>query len=75
MIWQLLTRRSRRQALQQLVAELYTYNKKDVCWDPIGPIDRDGMTRVIEVIARGKLPKPLQRQAIKAFAFRKKLTS
>lgn len=49
-----LFRRSRRHAMRELIAELYVLNERDQCFDPIGSIDRLGMSKIIEVIARGK---------------------
>lgn len=40
--------------MEELVAELFTYNKSDDCYDPIGSIDRFGMAKIIEVISREK---------------------
>ena len=45
----------KRKVLGYLVTELFTYNERDQCWDPIGSIDRYGMQKIIEVIARGRL--------------------
>ncbi len=50
-----LYKRARREALQQFTIELYNYNDKDACWDPIGSMDLHGMNHVIEFIAQGKL--------------------
>lgn len=56
-------RRARREACRQLIVELYRYNEKDVCWDPIGSIDRKGLNHTIETIARGTLKERSVREA------------
>ena len=65
----LLTRKTRRNALKGLILELFRYNSKDDCWDPIGSIDRLGMVRVVEVIARGKLDPEAVRRVRQAGKF------
>lgn len=50
-----IVKRYRREAMQQLVNELFTQNAKDGCWDSIGSVDYNGMIKIIETIAAGKL--------------------
>lgn len=66
-----LLRRARREACRQLVVELYRYNKRDVCWDPIGSIDRKGLDNTIETIAQGKLKERSVKEAKVLFGRKK----
>jgi len=50
-----LLKKARREACRQLTVELFNYNSKDSCWDPIGSIDRDGLDATIETIVEEKL--------------------
>ena len=54
-MFNLFLRSTRRKALRQLVHELFLLNERDHCWDPQGSVDRVGMDRIIEVIARDKV--------------------
>ena len=58
-------RRIRREACRQLVVELFQYNRKDGCWDPIGSIDAAGLDATIDTISKGKLaPRSVQESKI-----------
>lgn len=67
-----LQRKARREACRQLMVELFQYNRKDACWDPIGSIDRNGLDATIESIAQGKLKERSVREAKEMFNRRKK---
>lgn len=67
-----LLRRVRREACRQLVVELYRYNKRDDCWDPVGSVDRAGLNGTIESIAQGKLKESSVEEAKYLFRRRRK---
>lgn len=58
-----LVRRAKREACRQLVNELFMYNKKDYCFDPIGSIDRRGLDNLIESIVQERLAKRSVKEA------------
>ena len=53
MLW--FIRNARREAAQQLLTELFNYNGRDDCFDPVGSFDATGIRAAIEVIAQGRL--------------------
>lgn len=63
---------TRRRAMQELISELYTLNKQDYCFDPIGSVDKDGLARIIEVIARGSQTEESKDQARAMFKRKRK---
>ena len=48
-------KRAKREACQQMLVELFHYNQRDFCWDPVGSIDHKGILRLVESIVNGTL--------------------
>jgi len=61
-------RKIKREAMRALVNELFVFNERDYCWDPVGSVDKYGLDKAIEVIARGKLPKDRKLMTKKEFS-------
>lgn len=57
------SRRARREACRQLIVELFRYNERDDCWDPIGSIDRIALDNAIETIAQDRLKESSVKEA------------
>lgn len=68
----LLRKRARREACRQVIAELFRYNSRDDCWDPVGSIDRAGLDNAIELIAQDKMDKRGLREVKGIFERRRK---
>lgn len=53
-MFRLLFRRVRKRVMHAMISELYNYNDRDGCYDPIGSISRNGMLTLIDSLADGK---------------------
>ncbi len=46
-----------KRCMERMITELFTRNRVDRCWDPIGSIDTRAVEILIEVITKDKLPR------------------
>ncbi len=48
-------RYTRRRALRVFISEIFRFNRKDDCWDPLGSFDRVGLFVIVEVVVRDQV--------------------